>query len=98
MPRTAEIKMRTTPEIKRSASQVYAHWGISLSDAINAFLVKSVEAGGFPFDLRIEGGVPTRLVEENVLEPARDDQGIMIVPAEWDEGEEDDFYDRGVAR
>ena len=35
MTRTAEVKTRTTAQIKADAAAVYARWGISLSDAIN---------------------------------------------------------------
>ena len=52
--RTAEVKTRTTAQIKADAAAVYARWGISLSDAINIFLAKSIEVGGLPFDMRPE--------------------------------------------
>lgn len=50
--RNAEIKTRTTAQVKSDATRVYARWGLSLSDAINIFLIKSIEVGGFPFLLR----------------------------------------------
>ena len=50
--RRAEIKTRTTDEVKKGATEVYARWGLSLNDAINTFLIKSIEVGGLPFDLR----------------------------------------------
>ena len=48
VPRRAEIKTRTTDEVKRGATEVYTRWSLSLNDAINTFLVKSIEVGGFP--------------------------------------------------
>ena len=48
MTRTVEVKTRTTAQIKADAAAVYARWGISLSDAINIFLAKSIEVGGPP--------------------------------------------------
>ena len=48
MIRTAEVKTGTTAQIKADAAAVYARWGISLSDAINIFLAKSIEVGGLP--------------------------------------------------
>ena len=42
MTRTAEVKTRTSAQIKADAAAVYARWGISLSDAINIFLTKSI--------------------------------------------------------
>ena len=55
MPRDAEGKYRTNAKTKEAAARVYARWGLSLSDAINVFLVKSVEVGGLPFPMRSEG-------------------------------------------
>ena len=52
--RTAEVKTRTSAQIKADAAAVYARWGISLSDAINIFLTKSIEVGDLPFDMRPE--------------------------------------------
>lgn len=46
--RTAEAKSYVEPRIKAEASDVYARWGMSLSDAVNAFLIKSIEMGAFP--------------------------------------------------
>lgn len=34
MPRKAEIKTRTTDQVKKDAMNVYSRWGLSLSDAI----------------------------------------------------------------
>lgn len=57
--RNAEVKGYVTPEVKSRATDLYAHWGMSLSDAINAFLIKSIDVGGLPFDMRM-GPVPTQ--------------------------------------
>ena len=87
MAKTAEIKTRVNPELKKQAQQVYAHWGISLSEAMNAFLVKSVEVGGFPFDVR----PPQRDWDAlGLVRPG--ENGYVVSPAEMDEGEED-LYD-----
>ena len=50
----AEIKFRTSDELKRQTRRVYDRWGLSLSEAFNLFMRKSVEVGGLPFDLRPE--------------------------------------------
>lgn len=52
--RSAEVKAYVIPDIKTQASEVYARWGMSLSDAINIFLVKSIDSDGLPFDMRPE--------------------------------------------
>lgn len=50
----AEIRFRTSKDVKTKASEVYSRWGLNLGDAINAFLVKSIDAGGLPFEMRDE--------------------------------------------
>ena len=49
-----EIRFRTSKSIKEKASKTYSRWGLNLGDAINAFLVKSIDAGGMPFEMRDE--------------------------------------------
>ena len=49
-----EIRFRTSKDVKQQASEVYSRWGLNLGDAINAFLVKSIDAGGLPFEMRNE--------------------------------------------
>ena len=52
MAKTANISLRTEPELKEQAEKLYASFGLSLSDAITVFLAQSVNVGGLPFDLR----------------------------------------------
>ena len=54
MAKTASLNMRIDPGVKKAAAEVFARFGISVSDAVNIFLHKSVMAGGLPFDLRQE--------------------------------------------
>lgn len=51
MAKTAVINVRTEPEIKAQVEALYKSVGVSLSDAINMFLYKSLDFGGLPFDL-----------------------------------------------
>lgn len=84
--RSAEIKTRTTAQIKADASKVYAHWGISLSDAINIFLTKSIEVGGLPFDMR--PSVPSfDSLEHYAYHPRLDPNRVATLPEDWDEDE-----------
>ena len=77
MTRTAEVKTRTTAQIKADAAAVYARWGISLSDAINIFLAKSIEVGGLPFDMRPE--TPTfDGLERYAYRPSMDANGVAL--------------------
>lgn len=86
MTRTAEVKTRTTAQIKADAAAVYARWGISLSDAINIFLAKSIEVGGLPFDMRPE--TPTfDGLERYAYRPSMDANGVAQLPGDWDDGE-----------
>ena len=86
MTRTAEVKTRTTAQIKADAAAVYARWGISLSDAINIFLAKSIEVGGLPFDMRPE--TPTfDGLERCAYRPSVDANGVARLPGDWDDGE-----------
>lgn len=85
---TAEIKARVAPELKEKAREVYSHWGLNLNDAINVFLVKSVEVGGLPFDMR-PGGFDLSGVD--VIRPRRID-GQTVLPAFMNDDEED-LYD-----
>jgi DNA-damage-inducible protein J len=51
MAKTAVINVRTEPKIKEQAENLYNSMGVSLSDAINMFLYKSIDYRGLPFEL-----------------------------------------------
>lgn len=44
--------MRVKPQIKAEAESIYGSLGMTLSEAINIFLHKSILEGGPPFDVR----------------------------------------------
>ena len=52
MAKTAILNIRTDPVVKSQAEQIYQSFGITLTDAVNIFLRKSVMEGGLPFDMR----------------------------------------------
>lgn len=52
MAKTATINMRVSPQIKADAELVFASLGMTLTEAINVFLHKSILEGGLPFDVR----------------------------------------------
>lgn len=89
--RSAEVKEYVFPEIKAQATEVYARWGMSLSDAINAFLVRSVDVGGLPFDMRLEKPVYSR----TAVLPVDKRFGSSVLPADMDD-EEEGLYDHLV--
>lgn len=52
MAKTATINMRVNPETKSAAEEIYSSFGMTLTEAINVFLHKSIMVGGLPFDVR----------------------------------------------
>lgn len=52
MAKTATISMRVNPETKLEAEELFSSFGMSLAEAINIFLHKSIMVGGLPFDVR----------------------------------------------
>lgn len=90
--RSAEIKAYVVPDVKVQAAEIYAHWGMSLSDAINTFLVKSIDVGGLPFDMRI----PSRpRYDVAAVLPVDERWGSSVLPADMN-SEEDDIYEQLV--
>lgn len=52
MAKTATINMRVDPKVKADAESIFSSLGMTLTEAINVFLHKSVMEGGLPFDVR----------------------------------------------
>lgn len=52
MPKTANINLRIDPEIKSKAEKLFSSFGITITDAINIFLHKSIMEGGLPFEVK----------------------------------------------
>jgi DNA-damage-inducible protein J len=50
--KTATISMRVSLEIKADAESVFSSLGMTLTEAINIFLHKSIMGSGLPFDVR----------------------------------------------
>ena len=88
--RTAEVKSYVSPEVKSEASDVYARWGMSLSDAINTFLIKSIEVGGLPFDMRPES---RPAYDRSTVLPVDPTYGSSVLPTEMND-DEDGLYDK----
>ena len=62
----SSLTVRTNSEIKDDAKKVYSDLGLDLSTAINVFLRKSIEYGGFPFEVRKE--IPNKRLLEAIKE------------------------------
>ena len=52
MAKTANINVRIDPETKASVEQLFSSFGITVTDAINIFLHKSLMEGGLPFEMK----------------------------------------------
>lgn len=52
MAKTANINIRIDPEIKAGAEKLFSSFGITVTDAINIFLSKSLMEGGLPFEMK----------------------------------------------
>ena len=52
MAKTAVINIRTEPETKRDAEELFAACGLTLTDAINIFIKQSLNFGGLPFKVK----------------------------------------------
>lgn len=48
-PKTGTFQMRINPEIKEQVEMIYANCGMTLTDAINAFIQQSINVEGLPF-------------------------------------------------
>ena len=52
MAKTAIFNMRIDPEIKAEAEDLFAEFGLTLSDAVNIFLYKALQEQDLPFELK----------------------------------------------
>ena len=69
MSETTTFSVRMDNEIKKECESIYAELGINLTTAINVFLRKSISAGGFPFDVRLD--TPNRETAAAIAEAER---------------------------
>ena len=51
-------------EMKAKAKEIFKHYGVSLSDAINMFLTQSVLERGLPFELKIPNKETIKAIED----------------------------------
>ncbi|MCL1874414.1 MAG: type II toxin-antitoxin system RelB/DinJ family antitoxin [Clostridiales bacterium] len=52
MAKTADLHIRTDPETKKNAENLFSIFGITVTDAVNMFLRQAVLVGGLPFELK----------------------------------------------
>ena len=53
MAKTSSLNIRIDPEIKSTVDVIYSRFGITVADAVNIFLHKSIMVGGLPFDMTV---------------------------------------------
>ena len=69
-------------DVKAKAKEIFKHYGVSLSDAINMFLAQSVMEKGLPFELKIPNKDTKKAIEDVRA-------GIEIEPVTLDQLEEE---------
>ncbi len=52
MAKTATLNMRIEPKVKEEAESLYSSLGMTLTEAVNIFLHKSIMEGGIPFEVK----------------------------------------------
>lgn len=50
----ANFSVRIDSEVKNQSEAIFSSLGLNLTAAINVFLRKAIQAGGFPFDVRLD--------------------------------------------
>lgn len=51
MARSAVLNLRIEPDVKAEAEELFASFGLTVTDAVNVFLRQSIIWGGFPFEI-----------------------------------------------
>lgn len=99
MEKSCQMNFRCNAEVKAEAERVFSYWGLSLADALNAFMVKAIEVEGMPFELRRDVYSPIKFSDDDprVKKPARNSEGAMV----WDDEDPDEegaIYERFATR
>lgn len=53
MAKTSVLNIRIDPKVKGEAEKLFSNFGITITDAVNMFLHKSLMEGGLPFNVQI---------------------------------------------
>lgn len=64
MSRTAMLRARTEPVLKREVEAIFHALGLTVSEAINLFFRQTKIQKGIPFDVRIPNKATLKAVEE----------------------------------
>ena len=58
--RSVELKINVSPAVQAAVSDLYASWGMDVSDAVNIFFAQSLMVGGLPFSFEKASRGPFR--------------------------------------
>lgn len=87
----ANLTLSVDDAVKRDVDALYRSLGMNMTTAVNIFFRKSLQVGGIPFAVTAPTrGVP--VAPAAVLEPMTSTAGAAVLPADWDDAE-DDVYD-----
>ena len=89
----ASITVNVDPEFKAECDSMFAKMGISTADAVRMFLHQAVACQGFPFKPGVADDPITRAVERMPEAGRRNESGVYVLPADWN-NPEDDVYNR----
>ena len=64
MSKTATVRARMEPELKKNVEDIFAHLGLSTTEAINLFYKQVELHKGLPFEVKIPNGVTTATFEK----------------------------------
>ena len=64
MAKSANLNIRIDPDTKSQAEELFKNFGLTISDAVNAFLHQSILYGGIPFELRIPNKETLEAIED----------------------------------
>jgi DNA-damage-inducible protein J len=53
MAKTSSLNIRIDPDVKSTVDGIFSRFGITVADAVNIFLHKSIMVGGLPFDMTL---------------------------------------------
>ena len=64
MEKSVAYSVHMDKETKKQCEKIFGELGMTLSGAIHIFMRRSVHAGGFPFDVRIDKSTMEKLMGE----------------------------------
>ncbi len=66
MAKTAMIRARVEPELKREAEDLFSELGLSATEAITLFYKQATAQGGLPFDAKIPNAETTKALQQAI--------------------------------